>query len=228
MAASIIGSLPAKVQIGEKFRLDLSRTYVHVSEHSLHTMVISVEGTEYEILSEKYFDYDFGTTGSKTLSVTVSTSGQGHPETTKDFAIEVISESDENLFSKDSDITSYEPDILSYLPDGKGDYKYVHRVSQDTIVKWLDENGLKDQDGNKFTASALVHKEEVNRWSKFLTLELIFQSLSNAIDDFFHSKSIYYRDLKEQASQRTYISLDTNGDGEVNKEFRKYTGNLYR
>ena len=230
MAGTIIITLyQQKVQQDEKFRIDVTKTFLHPGDANIQSITIVPEdgADTYTVTSDKFLDYAYSTTGTKTITVTLNHTGQGGSVTKTD-TIEVVSEASESLFSVDADLLSHEPDLLSYLPEYKADYRYVHRLAQDTIVKWLDENGLKDSSGNKFTASALVHKEEVQRWSKFLALELVFQSLSNAIDDFFSSKSLYYRDLKEKAMQRTYISLDTDGDGTAEKEFRKFTGNLYR
>lgn len=215
MAASIVGSLPAKVQTGEKFRIDLSRTYVHVSEHSLHTMTITVDAVEYEILAEKYFDYDFSSTGTKTLSVAVTTSGQGHPETTKDFTIEVVSASEENLFSDDSQLELHEPDILSYLPHGKSCYKYAHRLSQDKILSELDEKNILDSDGNKLTAADFVDITEVKDWSKFYTLMFIYNSLSNSVEDIFNEKYLRYREYMMQSRNRAVLRFDYDGDGTI-------------
>tara|TARA_B100000424_G_scaffold268602_1_gene263715 strand:+ start:303 stop:992 length:690 start_codon:yes stop_codon:yes gene_type:complete len=229
MSGTVVISLyQQKVQTGEKFRIDLSKTFAFPGR-TISTITIKPvqSGSEsYNITTDKFLDFSYSSSGTKTIEATLTLDDAS--TVVKTDTIEVVTEATEGLFSKDADLISLEPDILSYLPEYKADYKYAHRVAQDTIVKWLDENGLKDTSGNKFTASALVHKEEVQRWSKFLTLELIFQSLSNAIDDFFSSKSLYYRDLKEQAMQRTYISLDTDGDGKVEKEYRKFTGNLFR
>ena len=226
----IINCYQKKLQVDEKFRIDCSNSFVHPGGHSIQSMTVEVEasGDTFTITSDKILDYAYSTAGTKVITVTIVHSDSSLANITKTKTIEVVTAASEKLFSDDPDIISLEPDILSYLPDYKADYKYAHRISQDTIVKWLDENGLVDNAGNKLTAASLVNVEEVRLWSKYLTLSYIFQSLSNAIDDFFSVKSSYYRDLAEKASQRTYISLDMDGDGDVDVKVGLHTGGLFR
>lgn len=215
MAASIIGNLPPKVQTGEMFRLDLSRTFVHVGEHNLHTMDVTVEGVEYDILSSKYFDYDFSSTGSKTLSVSVTTSGQGHPETTKDFTINVVSASDENLFCTDAELLQIEPDLMKMLPAGRASYHYVHRLVQDRILAEIDEKGFVNSDGDKLDAADFVDVSEVNEWAKYYALMYIMQSLSNSVEDIFNQKYERYEQYMKQCRNRAIIRYDHDGDGTI-------------
>lgn len=215
MAASIIGSLPTKVQTGEKFRLDLTRTYAHVSEHTIGRIDVTIDATTYTVTSEKYFDFDFSSTGTKTISVEVELTGQGHPLTNKDFTIEVVSASDENLFSTDEQLELHEPDILSYLPHGKGCFKFVHRLSQDKILSELDEKNVLDKDGNKLTAADFVDVTEVKDWSKFYSLMFIYNSLSNSVDDIFNEKYLRYKEYMMQARNRAVLRYDYDGDGTI-------------
>ena len=193
-------------------------------------MDVTVDAVEYNIVSNKYFDYDFSTTGTKTFSVSVTTSGQGHPETTKDFTIEVVSASSENLFSTDNDILPYESDLLSYLPEGRGDYRYVHRIAQAGVLDSLDERGITDSDGNRLEASAVVDIDEVKSFSKFLALQYIFEHLSNSVEDIFYEKSKRYELLANKAKNRAILRLDFDGDGtiESGEKKRVFSGRLYK
>ena len=215
MSASIIASLPSKVQASEKFRIDLTRTYVHVKDDGINTLNVTVEGTQYDVLSEKYFDYDFSTTGTKTIAISVTTTGQGNPETTKDVTIEVVSASSENLFSDDTQLELHEPDILSYLPHGKGCFKFIHRLAQDKILSELDEKNILDSEGNKLTAADFVDITEVKDWSKFYALMFIYNSLSNSVEDIFNEKYLRYREYMMQSRNRAVIRFDYDGDGTI-------------
>ena len=230
MAAIIIGSLPTQVQTGEKFRLDLSRTFVHVGDHSLQTLEVTAGGETFDVLTEKYLDFVYDDTGEKTISVLAECGGQGHPASNKDFTITVVSESDENLFSKDNDILPYESDLLAYLPDGRGDYRYVHRIAQTGVLDSLDERGITDTSGNRLEASAIVDVEEVKSFSKFLALQYIFEHLSNSIEDIFYEKSKRYELMANKAKNRAILRLDFDGDGtiESNEKKRVFSGRLYK
>ena len=228
MAASIIGSLPAKVQTGEKFRIDLTRSYVHVSEHNIHEMDITVDGVTYDILNTKYFDYDFSTTGNKTLSVNVTTSGQGHPASAKDFTIEVVSQAEEKLFNSDEDILSYEPGMYPYLPDGKADFKWLARIAQTAILAKLDEMGIHDSNGGKLTIDDVTDITEFHRWSTFMSLRILMEGLSNQVGDIWHEKYLRYSEMEEDAKNRAIIRMDLDNDGTADDKIRNMSGGIFR
>ena len=230
MAAVIIGSLPDKAQPGEKFRLDLTRSFVHPGDNHIQAMTATIEGEEFNIVQDKVVDYAFDSTGEKTIAVEAECGGTGHPTSTKNFTITIISASDENLFSDDNDILGLEPDLLNYLPEGRAQYTYVHREAQDRVLSALDERGISANDGSRLTAANVVDVEEVNEWSKYLALQFIFESLSNAIDDIFHEKALRYRQMAEQASNRAFLRLDYDWDGSVASTERgvAVTGRIYR
>ena len=230
MTAVIIGSMPEQVQVDEKFRMDFTRTFKHPGDHTIQTLTVTVETLSFEISSTNILDYAFATEGSKTISVTAVHSGSGHPDVTKTFSVSVVTEANENLFSKDSDIINLEPDLLNYLPEGKAQYIYVHREAQDRILAVLDERGITDTDGNRIAAAAVKDIEELNDWSKFLVLQYIFESLSNAIDDIFHEKAMRYREMVNQAKSRTFLRLDYDGDGTLESTERgsATSGRIYR
>ena len=60
--------------------------------------------------------------------------------------------------------------------------------------------------------------EEFADWSKFMTLRLIFEGLSNATDDIFHEKAVRYNHLEAQARDRARIKIDLDGDGTQESE----------
>lgn len=232
MAGTVIITLyQKKVQIDEKFRIDATKTFLHPGDANIQSITIQPEasGDTYTVTSDKYLDYAYDSAGTKVITVTLNHTGTAGSVTKTD-TIEVVTEASENLFSVDADVISHEPDILNYLPDYKADYRYVHRLAQDRILTTLDERGITDTDGNRLTADAVVDIEECNDWSKFLVLQYIFESLSNAIDDIFHEKALRYREMVNQASNRAFLRLDYDGDGTVASSERgsAVTGRIYR
>lgn len=216
VASVIVNPYQKKAQVNEKIRIDCTKSFVHGSDHSIQTLLIEVEGSgeTFTITQDKFLDYGYNTTGTKTVTVTATLSGGGGTSTGTN-TIEIVTASSDNLFSNDQDIIPHEPDILNYLGDAYSDYRYVHRLAQDRILTILDERGITDTDGDRLTAASVVDIQEVNDWSKFLVLQYIFESLSNAIDDIFHEKALRYREMANQAANRAFLRLDYDGDGTV-------------
>lgn len=162
-------------------------------------------------------------------AVTVA-SGNGTDTNTLIVYPKVYSESGDYLFSNDGDLTSHEPDLMKWVTDGRSSFKNVHRRSQKLIVAWLDEKGYVNVYGDKYTKRDIVDIEEVKQWSTFMTLRLIFQGLSNAIDDVFDRKSKTYELNEQAARQRVILRLDSNKDGVVNEVegVSIYSGSLFR
>ena len=229
MASTVIITLyQKKVQVGEKFRIDCTQTFLHPGDHNLQTMTITLDGQTFDILTNKYLDFAFSTAGSKTITVDVVHSGQGHPAVQETATIEVVTAASENLFSEDSDLISHEPDILSYLHEYKADYRYAHRLAQESILNSLDEANVRDSDGNRLTSAAIVDVEEVRYWSKYQALAFIFEALSNQVDDIFSEKAARYRALRDSAKNRAVIRFDQDGDGVADEEVTFRTTRLIR
>jgi hypothetical protein len=63
-----------------------------------------------------------------------------------------------------------------------------------------------------------------------MSLRLIFQGLSNAIDDIFDRKSKLYELNEQAARQRVILRIDTNKDGQLEdtEGLSIYSGSLFR
>jgi hypothetical protein len=204
--------LEALVQENDKTRLDARKSFVTPDEANITLVEIEPEsGAGFiDVTSGKFLDYQFATAGTQTVTVRVTTDGA--PVTsTKD--IEVVDATTDALFSSDAELTAHEPDILKYVRAGRNSYLDVHRSAQDRIITWLDEHRIWDGDGARLTKDAILDVEEVNDWSKYLTLRLIFEGLSNDVNDVFSSKARGYARMEEEARNRTAIRLDRDGDG---------------
>ena len=217
--------LEEKLQIDEKTRLDCSRSFVS-NEAAISLMRIKPEdgGTFVTVTTDKYLDWAYETAGTKTITVEITTDGAAH-EFTK--TIEVVTASTDSLWSSDADLVQHEPDIMNYVPEGKNSFLNIHRLAQTRILAWLDEKKIWDDDGNKLAVSA-VAEADVTEWSKYLTLQYIFEGLSNSIDDIFHEKGLRYRSLAEVSASRSVLRLDTDGDGSTDEKINNLTGLLLR
>lgn len=231
MSGNIIITLyQKKVQISEKVRIDVGKTFAYTGRtiSSIVVKPISDGAESFDVTSDKYLDYAYTEAGNKTIHVTLTLDNGDVIALAKD--IEVVSEATENLFSTDPELISHEPDIMNYLPEQFCDFRYIHRLSQDRILTIFDERGITDTDGNRMIAADVKDIEECNDWSKFLALQYIFESLSNSIDDIFHEKAMRYRQMVKQASNRALLRLDYDSDGtlEDNERASANTGRLYR
>jgi hypothetical protein len=207
------------VQVNDKTRLNCTKSFISKDEADItlieiepHTgdgfITVGSPGSQ----ADWYLDWQYSTAGTKTVSCKITTDGSPITVTKN---IEVLSVADDNLFSSDNDLTAQESDILKYVEKGRNSFLKFHRQAQRNIIAWLDENGQTDSNGNRLTKEAVVDIEEVRYWSAGETLRLIFQSLSNAVDDVFARKSIYYETVAKGHRNRAILRLDTNGDGEV-------------
>lgn len=200
------------VQVDDQTRLDASKSYITPDEASITLIEIEPDtGLGFiDVTSSMYLDYQYSTDGNKSVSVRITTDGS---PLTLSKTLPIISAADDRLFSSDEELTSHESDILEYVKPGRNSFLNFHRNAQDRILTYLDEHRITDLDGNRLTKEAITDIEEVNDWSKFLTLRLIFGSLSNSIDDLFNAKAEQYRTLEGVSKNRSQLRLDKDGDG---------------
>tara|TARA_A100001201_G_C4090193_1_gene201798 strand:+ start:1597 stop:2295 length:699 start_codon:yes stop_codon:yes gene_type:complete len=221
MSGNVIITLyQKKVQVSEKVRIDVSKTFAF-SGRSISSIVVKPDNSKddsYDVTSAGYLDIAYDSEGDKTIHVTLTLDNSDTVALAKN--ISVVSEATENLYSSDSELISHEPNILNYLPEAFCDFRFAHRLSQDRIMTVIDERGITDNNGNKLTPVDVKDIEECNDWSKFLTLQYIFESLSNSIDDIFSEKSSRYREMVKQASNRAFLRLDYDNDGTLESSER--------
>jgi hypothetical protein len=215
--------LEAILQINDKTRLDAIKSYVSTDEAAITLMEIQPEGSGsfIDVTSDKYLDWQYSTDGTKTITLRITTDGS--PETfTKD--IEVLSVADDALFSGDAELVPHEPEIMNWTRDGRNSFLDIHRLAQDRILTYLDEQRIHDSNGDKLTKAAIVDIEEVNDWSKFMVLMFIFEGLSNQVDDIFDRKAMKYREDMVNARNRGILRFDSDGDGtaDTDKDMRTY------
>lgn len=223
----IFGNLKLEniLQVNDKTRLDARGSYISKGEADISMVEIEPEAgfgfievtgiVEDNQSDDWHLDWQYSVDGTKTVSVRITTDGA--PQTfTKD--IEVISEADDKLFSDDDELKQHEPDILNWTEEGRNSFKNVHRLSQDRILTYLDEQRIHDYNGDKLTKASIIDIQEVNDWSKFQTLVYIFEGISNSSEDIFHEKAIRYREQLMKARNRGILRLDRSGDGTVDTD----------
>jgi hypothetical protein len=215
------------VQIDDQTRLDATSSYTSPDETSITLIEIEPEtGVGFiDVTSERYLDWQYPSSGTKTVTVRVTTDST--PTTsTKD--IEVKTKEEDNLFSLDTDLVNYEDDILSYVRDGRNSFIDKHRTSQEIILNDLDANKFWKEDGTRYTAGDIVDIQEFKQWSIFLTLKVICRSLSNQVDDLWDRKANEYSSRSTSAKKRAVFRLDADGDNEINEKTEKFDNQVAR
>ena len=108
--------------------------------------------------------------------------------------------------------------INSNVPDGRNTFKYVHREAQTQILEDIYRLGITDISGDRLTKDAVLDVEEVRQWSKFLTLQLIFNDISTEVEDKFKKLSDYYKKWALESRHKAVLKLDLNGDGNTDSQ----------
>lgn len=201
-------------QVGDKIRIDAGQTFLTPDESAVSLFEIQPESAAsfYNVTADRYLDWVYSSSGDKTVTVRVTTDGSPITSTT---VIQVVTAQSDALWSNDQALRAHEDDILKFLPPGRSTWKFMHRRAQTLILADLDREGYRDINGNRYTKSAFIDVEEVRYWSTFLTLRLIFESLSNAVDDIFSEKAKRYSGLEAQYRDRVRLRLDVDGDGVI-------------
>jgi hypothetical protein len=203
------------VQVGDKTRLDARQSFV-----SPYAAVTKVEikpdaDTDYITVSTSddsstwYLVYSAAASVTATVRVTSTTTNTGTA------ALTVVTSATDALFSDDSDLLPLEPSLHELLPEGRSTYLNVHREAQTKIMDAIYRAGIRDEDDDRLTKAAVIDVLEVQEWSKYLTLQLIFEGLSNAVGDVFQLKAEKYRQLVATAANAATIVLDLDGDGDA-------------
>jgi len=204
------------IQVDDKIRLSAVKTFISTGEAAITLVEIEPHtgdgfiGVTNEDPDLLYLDWAYSTDGTKTISVRVTTDGA--PVTiTKD--IICISEADDKLFSTDDDIAKHEVDILKYVPRGKNSFKYVHRLAQNEILEQLYKDGYVSTTNTKLTKDNVIRTDELQQWSKYMVLRMIFRDFSNAVEDVYDKKSKMYEDFEHTFRTKAVLKLDFNNDG---------------
>lgn len=211
------------VQVGDKTRLDASHSFVAGADV---ISMIEIQPSDADIyiqvpLDQPYLDWVYSTAGDVVVAVRVTvSSGDSTSASVGTADLAVLSAETDALFSSDSDLVAQEPSIRDLLPRGRSTFLNVHREAQELIMDAVNRK-VSSASQNWLTPISVVDKREVREWSKYLTLHLIFEGSINTKDDVFYIKSSKYKGLADNASERSYIALDLNGDGTLTDDEKK-------
>lgn len=206
------------VQENDKTRLDASVSFISKDEAAVTLVEIEPNTGDgfVDVTSTKtsdwFLDWVYSTAGTKTVSVRITTDGAPQTQT---FDLEVVTEADDYLFSDDKDLIGYEKDILKWIKPGRDTWKDYHRKARDLVVKFFDDKGYIKTDGSKIEKDDFKDLDEVRQWSACLTLHLIFQNQSNAVDDIFQTKARFYDSKAIDFRTRSVFRLDLDGSGTI-------------
>jgi hypothetical protein len=216
--------LEKSVQENDKTRLDARKSFAQGEVITL-TEISYDGGTNYvDVTADMYLDWQFTASGAVNIIVRLN----GVDELTKGLLIKT--ELEDNLFSDDTMLVDHEDDILSYTRDGRNSFIDKHRLAQALILNDLDRTQIWKNDGTRFVAADIVDVQEFTEWSKFITLRLIFESLSNSLEDIFSEKAKKYRSMEVESKKRAVLKLDFDGDAVIddNDRVNLFSGDLTR
>ena len=204
------------VQVGDKIRLDATTCFSQgetISNVEIEPYAGAGFISVYNTNQEKWFiDWAYAVAGDFVVSVKITTN---LGDSTKTFDLEVVSENDDNLFSKDTDLLPFEPTLYKYLPVGRSSFIYAHRAARDKILAYLDEQRIWKNGSVAYTKEDVFSKPDFNRWSMFQTLLIIFESSQLITNDIFQEKRDEYENEMRQARNRSSLRLDSRGNGEI-------------
>lgn len=211
------------IQVGDKLRIDASKSFISKDEDPIYEVEIMPEaGGDWISVyvannsSAWFLDWAYsGASRSVVISCRIRVDGIAGPTETVTKTISVVTAADDKLFSSDSDLTALEPDILKWTKAGRSSFLDVHRMAQSKILEWIDEAGYRNEDGTKVSKNELLDLSEVRPWSRDLTLSLIFFGISNQVDDVFAQKSKYYASQAKDRADRAVLAWDFNKDGDL-------------
>ncbi|WP_417447199.1 hypothetical protein [Kangiella sp.] len=203
------------VQVNDATRIDVSAT-LSTNGDQIDTIEVKTAASEDYVsidADDKYLDWIYLSEGSKTITVRIN----GDDNILKTHTLLVVTPEEDMLFSDDGDIIDLEGDILNYCKAGRNSHLNRHRKAQELILAELWKRGLRTKDtDDKITKDRIEVTPELNEWSKFLTLYLIYNDFKNTPDGILEKKANDYKYLANKASQdKQFLKIDLDGDGET-------------
>lgn len=218
------------VQTDDKTRIDISKSFISGVIPDIVKYEIQPEASASfeDVTEDMRLDWVYDTDGDKVI--TVKATDDLAVEYTKTATISIITDLDDNLFSSDADIVGLEPDLLQWVQDGRNSFTDKHREAQREILNELDAARIWKDDGDRYASTDIVDLVEFRDWSKYVALRIIFEGISNAIDDVFSIKATKYQSHAVQAKKRATFRLDSNGDGvdDIHEQVDNVTSLLVR
>lgn len=204
------------VQVGDKTRLDASSSFVSPAAE-ITKLEIKPSGNDDFIecaSGTPYLDWIYTEVGPVEAQVRV-TIGEGEDATTAvgQADLTVLTEEEDKLFSSDADLKGISPSIYNLLPEGRASFKYAHRAAQEII---LDQINRRVNTEDWISAAAVAKVFQVQQWSKYLTLSLIYGAAQIAKDDLFLQEHARFANAATRYENDAYIELKLDGSQEAN------------
>ena len=204
------------VQVNDRTRLDATRSFATQDEADISLVeiepfagdgFISVSTTTDK--DEYFLDWEYTTEQTETVSVRITTDGS---PVTVTKTLSIVTAATDSLLSNDQDLVLHEPEILCQVREGRNSFLDIHRQAQKMMLDWLFDRGWRDINGDRILKAALINVEDLRRWSSFRVLELIYEGLSQQVDDEFKQKAHHYSNLAMAARGKALIEMDLDGD----------------
>lgn len=202
---------PETNQTGELVLLDASSSFANgVDEITQVEIQPITDGDWFDVTDSRTLSWVYSI--EETVTATVRINGSD----TETFDIEILDPATDFLFSKDSDIFGLEIELKDLIPDGRSSWNFKHREAQKLIIEELNTRGLRDSDDNEITKANIEVSQELNAWSRYLTMSLIYFDYATSQDSVFWEKYLKYKQAATNASNdRKFITLDKDGAGDT-------------
>lgn len=206
------------VQANDKTRIDVSRSFV--SGDGITDIEIQPEAggdyiSVYNLDQDKWFlDWSYATDGDKVISVRAT---DGTSTVSQNFNIKIISEEEDNLYSKDSQLFSIESELKRYLPPGRNSFKNVHREAQSRILNYLDRKRIWNDNGEPYSKTQINLHGELQKWSLYEAALIIYSDLFVSVGDKFAEKINEYKSLRNIERDRGALRIDKDNSGVIDE-----------
>ena len=234
----------AKCQTYDRVRINCIKSFITPDEAAITKVEIKPSAADAFItvaelttatdMDKYYLDWIYTTAGTKTITLQITTSAA---PVTFTASIVVLDKNTEVLFSSDNDLYNIENDILKFVPAGKNSFVFVHRQVKEDLLEEIYRNKILNTTGQRLVEADVIDSTELKYWAKYRALRIIFEGLSNAVDDIFDKKASKYGSQENEWRNQTFniLVLDYNSDGIINDADRnpglsdqRSTGLLYR
>lgn len=210
-------SLESIVQVNDKTRLDATMSFL--VNDSIQDIEIEPEtGVGFISINnldttKLYLDWSYSTSGTKTISLKVTSTSLNVVTITKE--LDVITEEEDNLFSNDSQIFAIESELKKYIPPGKSSFNHVHREAQSRILNFFDRKRIWNTNGEPLTKTQVNLQGELSRWSLYESLYIIYTDLFLSVGDKFAEKINQYKELRAAERDKAVIRIDKDNSGTI-------------
>lgn len=215
-------TLEKTVQVDDKTRLDATLSFT--SNENAVTLVeidpgdgtgfLDVTPAPATKTSEYLLDWVYSTDGTFTVSARITTDGAPVTET---MDIEIVTAANDKLFSDDQDFDGIIElqERLKLVEKGRYSHLKYHRKAQEEILDEIDAAGIYNSDGTSITKDQIFVTNDVNNWSTYLTLHLIYMDKSNTPGDHWEMKAMKFKKRGDFYKERSFLRIDFNKDDSV-------------